>query len=105
MFEFCGGGDLFERLHPDGPDDDASSASLLQSQSQSQSQSQDVASGRDCSSPGGSDEDDLDGHHGNYQTKALSAEARFRVAAYIAEGLEYLHCAAYPPVIHRDVKR
>ena len=34
----------------------------------------------------------------------LAADQRFGVAAYVAQGLEYLHTAAQPPVLHRDVK-
>lgn len=56
VFEFCGGGNLYDRLQCDS------------------------------------------------STKMLTAHQRLLIGAGGAQGLEYLHCAAQPPVLHRDVK-
>ncbi|XP_062192096.1 serine/threonine-protein kinase-like protein CCR4 [Phragmites australis] len=39
-----------------------------------------------------------------YSPLFASWEARLRVALDAARGIEYLHCYAVPPIIHRDVK-
>ncbi|CAM6046499.1 unnamed protein product [Sphagnum compactum] len=41
---------------------------------------------------------------GEVPSKALNWYKRIEVALGVAQGLEYLHCFADPPVIHRDVK-
>ena len=55
VFEFCPGGNLFDRLHPE----------LLPRHD---------------------------------RKPMLSADQRLKIVAYAAQGLEYLHCAAIPPV-------
>ena len=62
LFEFCPGGDLFNRLHPE----------LLPP---------------------------------HKRKPLLTAGQRLGIVAYAAQGLEYLHCAAIPPVLHRDLLR
>jgi hypothetical protein len=39
------------------------------------------------------------------ELQILPAASRFKVAVYLGQGIEYLHCAAKPAVVHRDVKR
>jgi serine/threonine protein kinase len=34
----------------------------------------------------------------------LTAQQRFTIAANAAQAIDYLHCAAQPPVLHRDIK-
>ena len=38
------------------------------------------------------------------QASTISWETHLRIAAKIANALSYLHFAAFPPIIHRDVK-
>jgi hypothetical protein len=44
---------------------------------------------------------ELDDLYGNM----LTANQRLKIAALAAQALEYLHTAAQPPVLHRDVVR
>ncbi|KAK2654557.1 hypothetical protein Ddye_014413 [Dipteronia dyeriana] len=46
----------------------------------------------------------LQEHLSDSSTNVLSWEARLRIAAESAQGLEYLHNGCKPPIIHRDVK-
>ncbi|KAG0607368.1 hypothetical protein M758_8G023000 [Ceratodon purpureus] len=40
----------------------------------------------------------------DHERPPLSFEIRFKIAQDVAQGLEYLHHGANPPIIHRDVK-
>ena len=42
--------------------------------------------------------------HHESQASTISWETHLRIAAKTAEALSYLHFAAFPPIIHRDVK-
>ncbi|KAG6727760.1 hypothetical protein I3842_02G140700 [Carya illinoinensis] len=47
---------------------------------------------------------DLEAHLSDGNAKTLTWEDRLRIATNAAQGLEYLHCACKPPIVHRDVK-
>ncbi|KAG5584884.1 hypothetical protein H5410_045318 [Solanum commersonii] len=42
--------------------------------------------------------------HDKLKASTLSLDIRLKVVAETAGVLPYLHCAAYPPIIHRDIK-